>query len=77
MSDIDASHIEVASTGTSAIVHAYNQDFSLSLPVFGSFQIENILPLYAIARILGTDPTHIADYARGFVPEKGRSGILK
>lgn len=76
MSDIDASHIEINEKGTHAIVHAYWHDYPISLPVFWEFQIENLLPLYAVAKTLEIDLNDIAIYARTFSPELGRSGIL-
>lgn len=69
MSDIDASHIQIDATGTHAIVHAYSGDYPISLPVFGEFQIDNLLPLYAIAHVLGTSLDDISVYARTFAPE--------
>lgn len=76
MSDIDASHIEVNERWTHAIVHAYGRDYPISLPVFGEFQIDNLLPLYAIAKVLETNMEGIGVYAQTFAPESGRSGIL-
>ena len=76
MSDINTSHIEVTEKWTNAIVHSDHHDYRLSLPVFWEFQIENLLPLYAIANILSTDANNIASYAKNFSPESWRSGIL-
>lgn len=76
LSDIDASRIEINIGGTNAIVHFHNQDFLLSLPAIGAFQIENFLPLYAIAHILHINPSLISEYASLSPPESGRSSII-
>jgi UDP-N-acetylmuramoyl-tripeptide--D-alanyl-D-alanine ligase len=77
MSDIDASHIEIRPDGTEAMIHMHKESFPLFLPVFGEFQIDNILPIYAIADILNCPQDHIALYAREFQPDSWRSGILQ
>lgn len=76
MSDIDASHIEINEKWTHAVVHAYGKDYPLSLPVFWEFQIDNLLPLYALANALEIDLSNISHYARTFSPESWRSWIL-
>ncbi len=76
LSDIDASHIDIGIDGTTAIVHYNHQDFPISLPSIGSFQIENILPLYPIATLLKIDPNTISEYTLHASPESGRSTIL-
>lgn len=76
MADIDASHIQVNEKGTHAIIHAYGHDYTISLPVFWEFQIDNLLPLYAVANCLDMNLENIASYAQTFSPESGRSGIL-
>ena len=42
----------------------------------GSFQIENILPLYPISTLLKIDPITISEYTVHASPESGRSSIL-
>ncbi len=76
LSDIDASQITIATTGTSAIVHYRHHDYPLSIPSIGAFQIENLLPLYTIAETLSISLDRIALYATHGHPESGRSSIL-
>jgi UDP-N-acetylmuramyl pentapeptide synthase len=77
MSDIDASHIEIHTGWTQAMIHMHKESFPLFLPVFWEFQIDNILPIYALADILGCDRENVALYARDFHPDSWRSWILK
>ena len=76
LSDIDASHIEIDISGTRAVVQYSKKEYPITLPAIGTFQIENLLPLYPIADILHIDPAHIARYALHGAPETGRSSIL-
>lgn len=76
MSDIDASHFQVSLEWVTADVHLYKSTYHLSLPTFWSYQIENILPLYAVGHILSLDVAHISDFSHLFAPEPGRSNIL-
>jgi UDP-N-acetylmuramyl pentapeptide synthase len=69
MSDIDTSHIAVTPTGTIGRIHSLKRDFDIELRAYGAYHIQNILPLYEIARILDIDPVGISEYARTFVPE--------
>lgn len=76
LSDIDAAHIEMDISGTRAVVQYSKKEYPIKLPAIGTFQIENLLPLYPIAETLRIDPTHIALYASHGSPETGRSSIL-
>jgi UDP-N-acetylmuramyl pentapeptide synthase len=76
LSDIDASHIGISISGTSAIAHYDQRDFPLHVPAIGSFQIENILPLYPLSKILWIDMNLISEYASHSWPESGRSSLL-
>jgi UDP-N-acetylmuramyl pentapeptide synthase len=76
LSDIDAAHIEMDISGTRAVVQYSKKEYPIILPAIGTFQIENLLPLYPIADILHIDPAHIARYALHGAPETGRSSIL-
>lgn len=76
LSDIDASNIDISIHGTKATIHYNHKDYSLNLPAIGAFQIENILPLYPIAGILGINMELISEYALHSLPESGRSNIL-
>jgi UDP-N-acetylmuramoyl-tripeptide--D-alanyl-D-alanine ligase len=76
LSDIDAAHIEIDISGTRAVVQYGKKEYPIALPAIGTFQIENLLPLYPIADILHIDLTHIARYALHGAPETGRSSIL-
>ncbi len=76
LSDINASHIEIGIAGTSAIIHYDHRDFPLYIPAIGSFQIENILPLFALSKILVIDMSSISEYASHSLPESGRSSLL-
>ena len=58
------------------MVHYTDRDFPLSVPSIGSFQIENILPLYPLSTLLNIDPVLISEYASHSAPESGRSSIL-
>ena len=77
LSDIDASDAEINIHGTTAIVHFDHKKYPITLPAIGTFQIENLLPLYRIAHILKIDPTSISRYAQESSPEPGRSTILR
>jgi UDP-N-acetylmuramyl pentapeptide synthase len=76
LSDIDASHLQIDTVGTRAIVHFAGQDHAIQIPAIGAFQIENILPLYSVAEKLSLDLSHIAQYIQGAKIESGRSTIL-
>lgn len=76
MSDIDASHVEIVPRGTQAQIHMQGSIYPLMLPVFWEFQIDNILPVYGVASILGLSLEHIAEYAKKFQPDSGRSWML-
>jgi UDP-N-acetylmuramoyl-tripeptide--D-alanyl-D-alanine ligase len=76
LSDIDASNITMSIEGTHAIAHYKGQDFPISLPSIGSFQIENILPLFPVSSHLGIDPKLISVYTENSIIESGRSTIL-
>lgn len=77
MSDIDASHFSMDITGVSAKIHVYKSTYDVVLPTFWAYQIENILPLYAIAYMLELDPEVIMKNASLFTPESWRSNILE
>ena len=76
LSDIDAAHIDMDISGTRAVVQYSRKEYPISLPAIGTFQIENLLPLYPIADIFHIDVSHIAKYALHGSPESGRSSIL-
>lgn len=76
LSDIDASNINISISWTHAVAHYKGQDFPISLPSIGSFQIENILPLFPISQYLGIDPKLISVYTENSTIESGRSTIL-
>lgn len=77
MSDIDASHFQFSLSWVSADVSMYDQKFSISLPSFGAYQIENILPSYAIGYILSLDLDILAKNSKLFAPESWRSSLLE
>lgn len=54
-----------------------NKNYSITLPSFGLYQAENILPLYILSSFLQIDPTYITKNTNIFTPEAGRSRILK
>jgi UDP-N-acetylmuramoyl-tripeptide--D-alanyl-D-alanine ligase len=76
MSDIDASHIHQNISSLSATIHFYKNDYRVELPLFGDYQILNILPLFEVAKILSIPLDVLTDSLRHFHPEKGRSYIL-
>jgi UDP-N-acetylmuramyl pentapeptide synthase len=76
LSDIDASHLEIDTVGTRAIVHFDWQDHSIHISAIWAFQVENILPLYPIAQKLSIDLAHVAKYTLHAPIESGRSVLL-
>lgn len=76
MSDVDASNLEVHIQGVTAQIHVYKNNYNIELPTFGMYQIENILPLYAVAYMMDFDMKKIAEYAYLYAPEPGRSNII-
>ena len=64
---LESLHIDVSIDG---------EKLSLMLPVFGDYQAENILPLYAISAHLSIDESVISKKWFLFSPEPGRSNIL-
>lgn len=77
MSDVDASHIHIDKKWTNATIHAFWKDLPIFIPAFGSFHIENILPLYVLASLLDISFLEIEKYAAKYTPESGRSSILE
>lgn len=77
MSDIDASHMHMSISGVSAQIHLKEMGYTIQIPAFGAYQIENILPVYGIASFLGIDPLRISECSPAFLPEPGRSSILE
>ncbi len=75
-SDIDASHIVLSIDGTEATIHDEREDFVVNLPSIGKFQVENVLPLYPLARFLGIDRKNIASVVSDATPKNGRSRII-
>ena len=51
--------------------------YTFSIPAFGSYQAENMLPLYALWDILGGNVALIWEKASHYTPEIGRSRILR
>lgn len=76
MSDVDISHVKIDTKGTHAQIHINKSTYDLSLPIFWTFHIENILPLYTLAKILDIQADKIADYLKDYSPEAGRSWLL-
>ena len=52
MSDIDASHIVEHIDSIETIVHYRKKDIPVRAPLFGRYQLLNILPLFEIASLL-------------------------
>ncbi len=77
MSEIDASHFSFSLTWVSAEVTVQAEKFPITLPSFGAYQIENILPCYAIGSILGLDLENIWKNSHLFSPESWRSSVLR
>lgn len=65
---LEALHIDVSIDG---------EKISFALPVFGDYQAENILPLFAIADHLHIDQKTISEKNHLFSPEPGRSNLLR
>lgn len=76
MSDIDAFHLHMSLDGVQSQVSLKESIYSLAVPAFWAYQIENVLPLYGIAHILWINPVNIGNCAPAFLPEPGRSSIL-
>lgn len=76
MSEIDASHMDISHTGTSAIVHFQKREYPIAIRAFWVFHIINTLPLYGIAEIWGLPLDEIASYASSTRSEPGRSMLL-
>lgn len=75
----DTAHIIDAQTllsGMSFRVKYMDHVDTFSLPAFGQYQGENILPLYSIARILHIDFSYISQVSQEAIPEEGRSRIF-
>lgn len=77
MSDIDAAHMHMTVWWVSADISLKKHIYHIHIPAFWAYQIENVLPVYGIADILGIDPASIAECAWTFIPEPGRSSILR
>ncbi len=65
---LEALHIDVSIDG---------EKMSFTLPVFGDYQAENILPLFAIADHLRIDQKSISEKNYLFSPEPWRSNLLR
>lgn len=65
---LESLHIDVSIDG---------EKLSFTLPVFGDYQAENILPLFALAEHLHIDTRLIGKKNQLFTPEPGRSNILQ
>lgn len=76
MSDIDASHMHMSLDGVRATVFLKESQYDIHVKAFWAYQIENILPVYAVAHILGIDPATVMLSSQKFVPEAWRSSIL-
>ena len=70
-------HTEQKETGIQATIRVAKRSYPIVLPSFWDYQVENILPLYILAEILGWDTSIIASNAPLFAPESGRSRILR
>lgn len=77
MSDIDASRMEMTISGVNAEISLKKDTYHIHIPAFWAYQVENVLPLYGIADIFSLDPGHISDCSWEFLPEPGRSSILR
>jgi UDP-N-acetylmuramoyl-tripeptide--D-alanyl-D-alanine ligase len=75
-SDAHVIRAEQSIDGIDTTLISGGQEYSLTLPSFGTYQAENILPLYLIGSYLSIDSSIIADNAHIFTPEDGRSRIL-
>ncbi len=76
MSEVDASHFHFSLSWVSADINVYDQTFHITLPSFGAYQVENILPCYVLSVLLDLDASIISKNAHIFIPESGRSSIL-
>ncbi len=63
--------------GINAEIVYNTKNYTITLPSFWLYQIENILPLYIISSLLQIDENQIEEHTDIFVPEAGRSRILR
>lgn len=77
MSDIDASHFSFSlERWIWADIHLHDIPYHIQIKALWAYQIENILPLYAIAEMLSLDPLVIEKQSHIFLPESGRSSLI-
>lgn len=75
-SDIIANDIVIGLDGTKASVSVFGETSSVHIPAIGGFQIQNILPLFVLARIFDQNIDGVVQVVAGLHPESGRSRIL-
>ena len=63
--------------GINAEIAFLSKNYTITLPSFWLYQVENILPLYIISFLLKIDENQIEENTDIFVPEAGRSRILR
>jgi UDP-N-acetylmuramoyl-tripeptide--D-alanyl-D-alanine ligase len=74
--DIHIQHLHQKLDGLDIEVAYEGHIYTFTAPVFGDYQSENIVPLFAIAKALDIPYTAIEKLARSFLPEAGRSALL-
>ncbi len=63
--------------GINAEIISNSKNYTITLPSFWLYQVENILPIYIISSLLQIDENNIEEHTDIFVPEAGRSRILR
>ncbi len=76
---LDIRALSVSSTleGLSFDVQVDGVDIPVRVPVVGSHQSYNILPVFALAKFLGRDIHEVTSIFEELVPQKGRGSILQ
>jgi UDP-N-acetylmuramoyl-tripeptide--D-alanyl-D-alanine ligase len=75
-SDAYVSHVEQTRSGIETTLVSGGLSYTLSLPSFGTYQAENILPVYLLGSLIEGDMDVISQNSHIFAPEDGRSRIL-
>lgn len=73
---IFAKNIRATTAGTSAEIFFDEKKYEISIAMIGNYQIENTLPIFEIAKILGKNPKSIEKFAKKFFIKSGRSGLF-
>lgn len=76
LSSVDASSIREFPDHTDFSLHIEEEDISVSLPLPGSFQILNVLPLFCVAKVLGIPTENVSAILPSLDVWNGRGKLL-